>query len=173
MDVAVLVLRLFVGLLLVGHGTQKLFGWFGGHGIAGTGGFMESIGFRPGKLMALLAATGELVGGGSLALGLLTPLGGAATIAVMLNATVPHWGKGPFANNGGWELAGAYAVVGGTLAFVGPGTISLDHAFGWHLTNTGWGVAATIVGLAAAGLNLGVRAIGQRSHGNAGGAQPA
>ena len=154
MDIALLVLRLVIGLLLIGHGAQKLLGWFGGHGIAGTGAFFETLGFRPGKLMALLAGLGETVGGLLLALGLLSPLGAGIVVAVMLNATVPHWGKGPFVTNGGWELAVTYAVIGGVLAFTGPGTLSLDNAFDWNLVNTGWGVAAVLGGLLAGGLNI-------------------
>src|SRR5678815_1050474 len=86
MDIGLLVLRLAVGLTMAAHGGQKLFGWFGGYGIAGTGGFLESLGFRPGKVHAGLAGTAELLGGLLIALGLLTPVGAALVIAVMVVA---------------------------------------------------------------------------------------
>ena len=157
MDVALLVIRVVVGLLLIGHGTQKLFGWFGGGGIAGTGNFMEGIGFKHAKPMAIMAGLGEAAGGLMLALGLLTPFGCAAIIAVMMNATAPSWGKGPFNQNGGWELPLTYAVIGGTIAFVGPATLSLDNAFSWDLTSTTWGIVAVAAGFTAGALNLTVR----------------
>jgi putative oxidoreductase len=163
MDVALLVIRVVVGLLLLGHGTQKLFGWFGGGGITGTGSFMESIGFRPAKPMAIMAGLGEAAGGTLLALGLLTPFGCAAVIAVMMNATVPSWGKGPFNQNGGWELPLTYAIIGGTIAFTGPGTLSLDNAFDWTLTSTTWGIVAVATGFIAGALNLATRQF--RMHG--------
>src|SRR5215468_674552 len=81
MDIGLLVLRLAVGLTMAAHGGQKLFGWFGGYGIAGTGGWLESIGFRPGKVQAVVAGTFEFAGGLLIALGLLTPLGTALVIA--------------------------------------------------------------------------------------------
>ena len=84
LDVALLILRLALGLALFAHGTQKLFGWFGGGGIAGTGAGMASMGFRPGKINAVLAGLGEAGGGLLLAFGLLTPLGGAAVAATMI-----------------------------------------------------------------------------------------
>jgi len=86
MDVAMFILRIVVGLLFVGHGAQKLFGWFGGHGLEGKGGFFESLGYRPGKEQAALAGFAEFGGGALLALGLFTPLAAAAIIGVMINA---------------------------------------------------------------------------------------
>ena len=86
MEFGLLVLRLVVGALFIGHGTQKLFGWFDGHGVEGTGGFMESLGYRPGKRYALLGGVAEAGGGLLLFLGLLTPLAAAAIIGMMINA---------------------------------------------------------------------------------------
>src|SRR3954470_1308770 len=95
MDLALLVLRIVVGGLFVGHGAQKLFGAFGGHGLAGTAGFFENIGLRPGMLHARAAGAAELVGGLLLALGLFTPFGAAALIATMVAAIVTvHYAKG-------------------------------------------------------------------------------
>src|SRR5687768_4340348 len=88
MDTGLLVLRIVVGVLLVGHGTQKLFGWFGGHGLTGTAGFFRSDGYWPPRLMAGFAGGAELVGGTGLALGLVTPLAGAIVIGTMLNVAV-------------------------------------------------------------------------------------
>jgi uncharacterized membrane protein YphA (DoxX/SURF4 family) len=81
------------------HGTQKLFGWFGGHGFAATTQGFDRVGFRPGPLMALLAGVGEAGGGVLLALGLLTPLGAAAGVGVMLNASSVHLSQGFWNNN--------------------------------------------------------------------------
>ena len=98
MELGLLVIRVVVGLLFVGHGTQKLFGWFGGHGLAGTGGFFDSLGMRPGKQHAFLAGFAEAGGGLLLALGLLTPLASAALIAVMVVAILTVHAK-----NGIWN----------------------------------------------------------------------
>ena len=93
MSVGILILRLAVGLTLAAHGAQKLFGWFGGYGIAGTGQFLEQLGFRPGRLHATQAGIVEVVGGLFLAVGLLTPAAAAAVVAVMLvaAATSTRW----------------------------------------------------------------------------------
>jgi len=164
MNVALLLIRVIVGVLLAGHGAQKLFGWFGGYGLVGTGGFFESIGYKPGKLMAFLGGLGEAGGGLLLALGLFTPLAAAAAIAVMLNAIVSvHWGKGAWATNGGWELPLAYASVAAAAACAGPGRYSLDRALGWTLSGTDWGTAAVVAAAIAAAVTLGVRAAARRS----------
>src|SRR3954467_1460810 len=112
MDLGLLVLHGVVGLLLVGHGAQKLFGAFGGHGVEGTAGFFESLGLRPGRLHALAGGLGEGGGGGRLVLGLRPPVGAAWVIAVMTPASLPaHRGKGPWPQTGGWELPLVNAVA--------------------------------------------------------------
>src|SRR5437762_7313629 len=127
MDTGILVGRLIVGLVMAAHGAQKLFGWFGGYGIAGTGGFLESLGFRPGKLFAALAGIGEFGGGLLLALGFLGPIGPAIVLSVMIVAAVSvHWGKGLFATSNGIEMPLLYAVAATGLALTGPGRYSLD-----------------------------------------------
>src|SRR4051794_16386330 len=102
MDLGLLALHGVVGLLLIGHGAQKLFGVFGGHGVEGTAGFFESLGLRPGRLHALAGGGAEVLGGALLALGLLVPVGALLVIAVMTTAArSAHKGKGVWAQNGG------------------------------------------------------------------------
>jgi putative oxidoreductase len=130
MDTALLIARLFFGLGLAAHGTQKLFGWFGGHGLIGTGGFFETIGFRPGKFFATAAALGETLGGVLLAIGLLGPIGPALMFLVMIVAASIHVKNGFFATNDGFELPLLYAMGALTFAFTGPGGYSLDRVLG-------------------------------------------
>jgi putative oxidoreductase len=112
-----LALRILIGGLFVGHGTQKLFGWFGGHGLEGTGQFFESLGLRPGRQNAIAAGAAEAGGGALLASGLATPAAGAALHGVMTTAIKHvHAEKGPWSTDGGWEynavlMAAIYSVV--------------------------------------------------------------
>jgi putative oxidoreductase len=147
MSYGLLLLRVFVGVAFVGHGTQKLFGWFGGHGPQGTGGFFESQGYRNGVQMAVLAGIAEAGGGLLLALGLLTPLGCAAIAIVMLNAIFAVTLKRGFLL--GSELELMYLVTAIALAATGPGRFSLDRAIGWddNISGLWWGVLA--LGVAA------------------------
>jgi putative oxidoreductase len=163
MQVGLLILRVVVGLLLVGHGTQKLFGWFGGHGLAGTGHFFHGLGYRPGRPMAFLAGLGEAGGGALLALGFLTPLAGAAIIGTMLNAAISvHRGKGPWASNGGWELPVTYAAVGAAAAVTGAGRYSIDNALGWNFAGNDWGLVALLLGVGTGLLTIALRATALR-----------
>jgi len=129
MNMAVLVTRLFFGLGIAAHGTQKLFGWFGGHGLDGTSGFFETIGFRPGRLFAAAAALGETVGGVLLAIGLFGPVGPALMFLVMIVAASIHVKNGFFATSNGIELPMLYAMGALALAFTGPGAYSFDQIF--------------------------------------------
>ena len=134
MDFGLLVLRLVVGALFIGHGTQKLFGWFGGYGVEGTGGFMESLGYRPGKQFAVLGGIAEAGGGLLLFLGLLTPLAAAAIIGMMINAIFAvHVENGVWAQENGYEYPMVLAIVAGALAIADGGAASLDGMFGLHL----------------------------------------
>ena len=155
MSFGLLILRLAVGLTLAAHGAQKVFGWFGGYGLAGTGQFFEQLGFRPGRVQAALAGTAELVGGLFLAAGFLTPAAAAAIVAVMLVAAVSvHIKKGFFATNGGYEYT---LVLGGAalaLAFTGPGAFSLDQALGISWSGDAWGLASLAAGLIGGALPL-------------------
>src|SRR5687767_5268923 len=139
MDAGLLLARMVFGLVMAAHGSQKLFGWFGGYGLAGTGGFFESLGFRPGRLFAAAAGVSEIVGGLLLALGLLGPLGPAMIIAVMIVATATvHWPHGLFAQNNGFEVPLLYAAGAAAIALIGNGGYSLDAALGlsWRVEVT-------------------------------------
>ncbi len=151
-DLGLLTLRVGVGGTLIAHGTQKLFGWFGGGGIAGTGGFFDSVGFTPGKLNAVLAGAGEAGGGALLALGLATPAAGAAAAGTMVVAASMHKDNGFFAQSGGYEYPAVLALTAASLALGGPGQLSLDAALG-HKVNQPWMRIAGIAAIpAAAGL---------------------
>ena len=158
MDIGLLVLRLAVGLTMAAHGSQKLFGWFGGYGIAGTGGWLEGLGFRPGRVHATLAGTFEFVGGLLIALGLLTPLGSAMVITVMVTAIGSvHLPKGFWVTDGGFEYNLMILASSAALAFTGPGAYSLDAVEGMEVA--GWIPGLVVV---AVGLVLGVGALATR-----------
>jgi putative oxidoreductase len=151
MDLGLLLLRLTVGLTLSAHGAQKLFGWFGGYGLDGTGQWLESVGFRPGRRHALAAGLVEFAGGLLLALGLFTPLGAALAASVMLvAAAVAHLRNGFFAASGGYEYN---VVLGGAalaVAFTGPGVLSFDEALGYQSGGLVWGIGAVVVAVVGA-----------------------
>lgn len=152
-DLGSLILRVAVGGLLAGHGAQKLFGWFGGHGLEGTGDWLESIGFRPGKQWALMAGLSEFGGGVLTSLGLLHPVGPLATLGAMTIAAVDvHGGKPIWATQGGAELPVTNIAAALALTLCGPGALSLDHAFGIRVPKpvTALTVLAVIGGVAAA-----------------------
>lgn len=122
-----LIVRLVVGLTFMGHGAQKLFGWFGGYGPKGSGGWMESVGIKPGVQMAILSGLMELIGGLLFAAGLFTAVGAALIVITMLGAIVKVHGK-----NGYWATANGYeynlmliAIAVG-VALIGAGSYSLD-----------------------------------------------
>lgn len=124
---APLVLRVPIGLIFAAHGAQKLFGWFGGNGLAGTGQWMESIGLAPGYLMALLAGGAEFFGGLALIAGLLVrPAGAALAFAMLVAIFGVHIGNGLFVSDGGYEFALALLAASTSLAISGAGRASLD-----------------------------------------------
>jgi putative oxidoreductase len=128
-NLGLLLIRLIFGLTMVAHGAQKLFGWFGGYGLAGTGGFFESLGFRPGRRFAAAAALSEFVGGWLFALGLFGPVGPALILTVMLVASISvHLPNGFFATTNGVELPLLIATTVVGIALIGFGTYSLDAA---------------------------------------------
>lgn len=127
MDTGLALARLVFGPLMAAHGAQKLFGWFGGHGIAATGGFFEKVGFRPGRLFARAAGLSEFAGGLLVALGLFGPIGSALMLAVMTVAIISvHWRNGLFAMSNGIEVPLLYAAGAAALGLTGPGRYSLD-----------------------------------------------
>ncbi len=148
MDTGLLVLRVVVGLLFVGHGAQKLFGWFGGGGLASTAWFFRSVGYWPPRLMAGFAGGAELVAGAALTVGLGTPVAAAAVIGTMLNATVAvHKRHGLWAIDGGYEYPMVMATVAATLGFTGAGAASLDASLGLGEGSVESGLFAVALGL--------------------------
>jgi len=122
------VLRVPIGLILAAHGSQKLFAWFGGYGLDGTGQWMASVGLNPGFIMALLAGSAEFFGGVALMLGLLTRPAAAINALTMLVALFwVHWGKGFFLDTHGIEYALALLSANVALIFIGGGRYSLDR----------------------------------------------
>ncbi|MBQ0849489.1 DoxX family protein [Streptomyces sp. NPDC057620] len=156
-DLGLLLLRLGTGGVLAAHGAQKLFGWFGGGGLSGTGEFMESVGYAPGRASAAAAGLAETGGGTLLALGLATPAAGAAAAGAMAGAAALHAPNGFFAQSGGYEHAASLGLTAAGLAVAGPGRISLDHALG-HTVDRNWMVpVALAVTTAAAVAVIGAR----------------
>jgi putative oxidoreductase len=147
------VLRLVVGLLFVGHGMQKLAGWFGGGGIEGTAGGFESMGLKPGKDNAIAAGVSEAGGGALLAAGLATPLAATMITGAMSSAVYHvHAPNGPWVTKGGWEYNVVLIAVVLALAAEGPGELSLDHALGIEVSGPGvaaGALAAALLGTAA------------------------
>jgi len=151
MDVGILLLRLTVGLSLAAHGTQKVFGWFGGHGLDVTGQFFEALGFRPGRRHAQAAGLIEIVSGLLLAIGFTTPLAAAliASLMIVAAATV-HWKNGFFITSGGYEFNLVFGIAALSLAFTGPGRLSLDYAAGFTPAGVAWGLGAAVVAVLGA-----------------------
>ena len=132
LGLGLLIVRVLFGTAIAAHGAQKLFGWFGGYGLQGTGGFFEGIGFRPGVAFAAAAGLSEFVGGFLLVLGLFTPLGASAVFTAMIVASVGvHLKNGFFAQNNGFELAFLYGAVAVGLALTGAGAYSFDNELQW------------------------------------------
>jgi putative oxidoreductase len=149
MKLGLTIFRVILGGTMFAHGAQKLFGWFGGHGLDATGQAFEGMGLRPGKRTALVAGASEAGGGALIATGLLTPLGSAATIGVMSQAVrTIHWEKGFFVTEGGYEYNLALMAGAFMLADVGPGPVSLDRALGTEKTGLLVALAALGAGLA-------------------------
>ena len=123
-----LALRVPVGIIFAAHGAQKLFGWFGGYGLEGTGGWMDSIGLSPGVVMAFLAGAAEFFGGIALVLGLLTrPAAFALSIAMLVAIFAVHFQNGLFMSNNGYEFGLALLAASVSLLFSGAGKASIDN----------------------------------------------
>jgi putative oxidoreductase len=147
MRVGRLLVRATIGLLFVGHGTQKLFGWFGGGGVEATGQAFESMDMRPGRLNAVAAGAAETVGGALLTVGLATPVAAATLSGVMVTAIRKvHASKGIWASEGGFEYNAVLLAVLFGLSEVGPGPLSLDAALGTERSGVRWAVAELAAG---------------------------
>jgi putative oxidoreductase len=152
-----LLLRLCVGLTMAAHGGQKLFGWFGGGGLTGTGKFFAMSGYPAGHTMAAVAGLTELLGGLGLAVGLLTPLAGAAVLGDMLNAVAVKWSGGFFAPQG-MEYELLLTVAGAALALTGPGRYAVDRLLpGPRSHRLSYGAGAVVLGVVLGGVMLLVR----------------
>jgi putative oxidoreductase len=160
MDTALLVLRFAVGVLVAGHGAQKLFGWFGGRGLGAMSGMLASKGFRPASAWALTGALAEFGGGLLLALGLFSPLGAIGVGSAMLTAiTKVHWPK-LWAAEGGFEFPLTNLAVAVAVGIAGPGAYSLDAAWGTSLSPA---VSRIAVALALVGYLVGMITSAARS----------
>jgi putative oxidoreductase len=150
MELGKLAVRGVIGPLFVGHGTQKLFGWFGGHGLDGTAGFFEQgIGLRPGKRHATAAGLSEALGGALVTAGALTPVAASMIIGTMVTAIRKvHAPKGPWITEGGYEYNAVIIAAMFALAESGPGTPSVDAAAFPKLKGTGWALLALAAGVA-------------------------
>jgi putative oxidoreductase len=153
-----LLLRVTVGSIFMEHGTQKLFGWFGGHGPDGTGQFFESLGLRPGRRNAIMAGAVEAGGGLLLTLGLATPLAAASLASVMITALrTAIWRDGVKTGEGGYEML---LLVGAlSLAESGPGPWSLDSRLKTERSGAAWAAAALAAAAAGSACSI---ALGKR-----------
>jgi putative oxidoreductase len=161
MELGLLVLRVVVGLLFMGHGSQKLFGMFGGYGIEGTGGFLEALGLRPGRVLAVGAGVAEVAGGALLALGLLTPFAAFLLIATMVVAIATvHWSNGVWSSEGGYEYNVVIIAALFAITATGPGDWSLDNALSIDANGTGWALASLGAGVLGGLLPVGLGRLG-------------
>jgi putative oxidoreductase len=159
MALGLLVIRIVAGLVMAAHGAQKVFGWFGGYGLAGTGKHLEGLGFRPGTAFAAAAGTSEIASGLLVTLGLLGPVGPGLMISVMIVAMLSvHAANGLFAMSNGIELPLLYTAVAVGLAFTGFGAYSLDAllSLSW-LSNAATSGAVVLAGIAGGLLNMALR----------------
>jgi putative oxidoreductase len=171
-DLAFVILRITLGLLLMGHGTQKLFGWFGGYGPEGTAGYFASLRVREPGFTAYLVGAAELGGGTLLALGFLTPLAGAAILSVMLGAMfLAHWPK-IWVTEGGFEYPLVNIAVVTFFGLAGPGGWSFDAVIGTEdvLPNPWTYVFAACAAIISVGATLATREVTEEEkQGRAGG----
>lgn len=168
LSIGLLVLRVVVGLTLMGHGAQKLFGWFQGPGLSGFGGMLEQLGVRPSRTWALVSALAEGIGGLLVAVGLFTPIAALAVAAnLLVAAATVHLSRGFWNQNGGFEYPLTLAATMVGLSLIGPGAISLDQLLRVSLPEPqAWIITAIVaaVGVLAASLSprVGARASGSQ-----------
>jgi putative oxidoreductase len=162
MSYGILLLRVVLGSIMMAHGAQKLFGWFGGGGPRGTAGSFTQLRFRAPLMMALAAGVAEFGGGLLIATGLMTPLAALAIAVVMLNAIgTVHWRNGFWNTAGGYEFNLLVYAAAVAIAATGAARFSLDNLLGWadNISGLWWGVGVSGVGalVAAATLTVGRR----------------
>jgi putative oxidoreductase len=151
MKVGRLLLRAAVGGFFIGHGTQKLFGWFGGSGLKNQASQFENMGLKPGIVHAGAAGAAETLGGAGVLLGYRTPLASASLVSVMLTAiNRVHLKNGPWAHKGGYEYNVVLAAAAVALAESGPGVLSLDALRGKEKVGAKWGIFSLVAGAAGA-----------------------
>jgi putative oxidoreductase len=154
-----LILRVVVGLMLAGHGAQKVFGWWGGTGMTGWVGAMKRMRIRPAVPWAWASALAELLGGLAVAIGILSPLGNFAIAGSMLVAmALVHWPKGFWVTKGGYEFNLLIIATVAALAVIGPGTYSADHALGINLPEPLVLIVGTLATLGGVAVALTTRA---------------
>jgi putative oxidoreductase len=156
--------RTVIGTLFVGHGTQKLFGWFGGPGLEGTEQMMGALEMRPARANAVAAGVTETVGGTLLVAGAATPLAASSLIGTMFTAIRKvHQEKGVWATEGGWEYNAVLIAALVALIDAGPGELSVDAALGRDEWGSGWAIGGLALGAAAsaAAIKLGKQAPAQ------------
>ncbi|MGQ0844206.1 MAG: DoxX family protein [Sporichthyaceae bacterium] len=151
-DLGLGVLRMAFGLLMAGHGAQKLFGWFGGRGLDGTATGFDGMGYSPPRMFAGIAGLTEFGAGLMLAAGLFTPLACAGVIGVMVNAIAVHWSAGVY--NDGFELPLLYALGAVGIALAGPGRYALDRGRPWGSGGLYYGLGALALGAGGAAVVL-------------------
>jgi putative oxidoreductase len=160
MEIGRLAARAVIGGLFVGHGTQKLFGWFGGPGLEGTGEMMEALDMKPSRPNAVAAGLSETVGGALLVAGAATPLAAASLMGTMITAIRKvHKPNGPWVAQGGWEYNAVLVAALLALVDAGPGDVSVDAALGYDEWGPGWALGGLALGAAAsyAAVELGAR----------------
>jgi putative oxidoreductase len=151
-DLAAFLLRTTLGGMLATHGINKV---AGPGGLEGTTRWFAALGLRPAAMHARMAAATEIGAGTLLAVGALSPLPAAATIGLMTTAALTdHRGKGFFVFKGGWEYTAVVAAAATALTTLGPGRWSLDTLLGHRRQGPAWALAATALGVSAAGALL-------------------
>jgi putative oxidoreductase len=150
MNLARFAARSIIGGLFIGHGTQKLKGWFGGPGLEATGGVMEAIGMHPPRRNAIAAGLSETAGGALLVAGFATPLASAALVGTMITAIRKvHLSNGPWVSKGGYEYNLVLIAALLAIAEDGPGNISVDALLGLERKGIGWALGALALGAVA------------------------
>jgi putative oxidoreductase len=153
-DIGLLLLRLGVGGVVFAHGAQKVFGLWGGPGIAAFANHLTAFGYQQATTLSWVAGITELVAGAFIVLGLLTPLAAAAVLSIMINAVLLKLTNGFFVTGPSGSDAVEYTLVLGLsaacLVFTGPGRIALDNGRAWHRRPASWGVLALVIAVAVA-----------------------